>query len=222
MKLEGRAYDKKRYCMLHNLEIDEDGHYIGREEGTETWVKRHVNSLILQQETNERDVLLRPIFEGDVLRDKDGNQYRVLYYNKVQGLILYDMEKRQFYPLERTNELEVIGHIYTKCSELTKNKDKLFPEPIIFNDLEELEEAIDQNQSNKSRSKNPMINNQPITRSEALEIPSFIGKQKEKYRHESNRNHESNRTATPVVAKSIFGGKRPTRLFNATRETAKR
>lgn len=227
MRLESRAYDKKEQCMLYNLETYSDGTYLGRKEGTEEWVRRHAQFLIFQRETGFRDILHRPIFEEDIVRDKDGRRYRVLYYTKIQALSLYEIEERVFYPLERTDELEVIGHKYMKLEELRERQLEIFPEPVLFNDFEELKQMAEKRQepkmlSKKQNNQNPMINKRPITRKEAVEIPSFVSKQKETMIYESERITQSLPKSTQSLGKSLFSRQGATRFLNSTREAFKR
>lgn len=227
MRLESRAYDKKEQCMLYNLETYSDGTYLGRKEGTEEWVRRHAQFLIFQRETGFRDILHRPIFEEDIVRDKDGRRYRVLYYTKIHALSLYEIEERVFYPLERTDELEVIGHKYMKLEELRERQLEIFPEPVLFNDFEELKQMAEKRQepkmlSKKQNNQNPMINKRPITRKEAVEIPSFVSKQKETMIYESERITQSLPKSTQSLGKSLFSRQGATRFLNSTREAFKR
>lgn len=227
MRLESRAYDKKEQCMLYNLETYSDGTYLGRKEGTEEWVRRHAQFLIFQRETAFRDILHRPIFEEDIVRDKEGRRYRVLYYSKIQTLSLYEIEERVFYPLERTDELEIIGHKYMKLEELRERQLEIFPEPVLFNDFEELKQMAKKRQepkmlSQKKPSQHPMINKRPMTKKEAVEIPSFVSKQKEHLIYESERITQSSPKPTQNVGKSLFIRKGATRFFNSTRDTLKR
>ena len=227
MGLKSRAYDKKEQCMLYNLETYSDETYLGRKEGTEEWVRRHAQFLIFQRESGCRDILHRPIFEEDIVRDKEGHRYRVLYFNKIQALSLYEIEEREFYPLERTEELEIIGHKYMKLEELRERQLELFPEPLLFNDLEELKQMAEKRKepkmlSKKEKRQNPMVNIQPITRQEAVEIPSFVMKQKEFNHYENKRVIQSVPKSTQSVGKSLFSRKGTTRFFDGTREALKK
>ena len=151
--------------------------YIGRKEGTEQWVKRALSQLVLQRAVGTHDVTLTPIYEDDVLRNKDGQRYRVVYQNSSSSWVLYAIDDRAYLPFGRGEDYQVIGHKFGKMTSFDEWKAQPFPEEIP--DPEESMEALISfdARTRTSISNNPLAN-QTLTRAEAVEIPSFVMQRK--------------------------------------------
>lgn len=109
MSLGCRAYHKGKGVMVYNLVRFSEHVLVGRIEGTEQWIHCEEEELLFQRGTNAHDVLFRPIFEDDYLRDKEGNLYRIVFNLNARQFALYDMMKREEIPFESSEQLEVVG-----------------------------------------------------------------------------------------------------------------
>ena len=120
-----RAFHKIKNIFIYDLVKKENGILIGRVEGTEQWVACKLEHLVIEQHTMTYDVNHRPIFEEDVLRDKNNNRYRVVYQGS-NGLewSLYHIESRTYFPLMDMQRYEVIGnrHMPFQQTQLLMNR----------------------------------------------------------------------------------------------------
>lgn len=120
-----RGYHKIEEVFIYDLVKKENGILMGRIDGTERWVACRLEHLVIEEHTKTYDVNHRPIFEEDVLRDKNNNRYRVVH-NAGNGLewSLYHIEGRSYYPLIDMQRFEVIGnrHVPFQTTEILLSK----------------------------------------------------------------------------------------------------
>ena len=172
-----RAFDTVDKCMLYDLRKYRDRIYIGRVEGTEHWVKRAISQIELQRAVGVHDITLTPIHEDDVLRNRSGRRYRVVYQNSSSSWMLYALDDRTYLPFGMGEDYQIIGHKFGKMTELEARCAVPFPNEIP--DPEETRESLRafEARTRVSLSNNPLANHS-LTRAEAVEIPSFVAQRK--------------------------------------------
>ena len=172
-----RAFDTVDKCMLYEIRKHSDRIYIGRVEGTEQWIKRAISQIELQRAVGVHDVTLTPIYEDDVLRNRSGRRYRVVYQNSSSSWMLYALDDRTYLPFGQGEDYQIIGHKFGKMAELEARCTAPFPA-----EIPDPEESADtlisfDTRARVSLSNNPLANHS-LTRAEAVEIPSFVAQRK--------------------------------------------
>lgn len=113
-----RIYDKNKGKWRSDMIILQDGAFCSLKKTAFGHYKMNVmwdeEPYVLHLDTGMFDVDSNVIFEGDICRDKNNNQYVVGYVEQFCAYCIFDYDERVYYVLAEkgSNNLKVIGNVF--------------------------------------------------------------------------------------------------------------